>query len=305
MAYASGQLTGAANPAQDLVTQIETLLTNHVAWTFVEEVISGTSIFRVWKNAGTSNAWGTDFHIALQRTDIATYLRVLAFEVWDATNKLGIRGCPDPMMTATPEATYASYQGATGAVLTDFNHFNRYCIVPLSTVDFNWWVVVTNNQLIVVSNADAAAPTVLAGVFERFTSHTHEFPLVVQRVGYGDLDTAGSVSRRPGSAGVSVADCFAVAVYYSIHVWTTTEGSVPGDLLNLHGGKALGSRVIVRHSASTGGVIRGLYYDLLYFNYSVGVEIGDTMTIDTQTWLCVNTISFNGYNSFWVNTNAA
>src|SRR6478736_4388044 len=110
---ASSQRLGTAA----LVAQIETMLTAHAAWEFVENVtqinrqthVATTNVYdaetytcRVWKNLGTLNGYGKDFYVAIitsvvksvRATDFANQhdedqncIWILPFEDWNTTTK--------------------------------------------------------------------------------------------------------------------------------------------------------------------------------------------------------------------------
>lgn len=296
MAYASGTNTGSTDPVSDFVGEIETLLTAHAAWTFVEEVIDGSWTYRIWRNSGLQNDWGEDFYIALMWTS-TTLLYSVPFEEWDAVNKKGIRGTPRPENTRTPEATYGSYYGDTGYDLDNNNAFYYTSgRMDFSTVSYDWWVVVTKNGLFYMTS-EWLFPVYL-GLFESFhPTNPREFPLWLVPLGDNDIDRAGTVSRMPEWSG-SRSDCFATYAHISSATqWTIMDGTIPdGELL--HGGEALGSRFCVYMSNPNDGAVRGLAYDVLLFSTDSAVSKGDTITVDGSTY-------WNGYGSIWIHRDAA
>ena len=195
MAFSTGTITSSATPTVDLIALVETMLTAHAAWTFVEEYTSGSNVSRVWKNEGALNGFGQDFYIILWRstTTSTTTLYLLAAEDYNSTTHLCIRACAQPGTTFTPEATYNSAIGATGQVFSNTT-WNTVCALTTSTAAFEYLIRVTNNSLLIKSSSGSAYG-VGAGLFTPFfPSQPNEFPLALFQWGNTDTDGSGSVS---------------------------------------------------------------------------------------------------------------
>lgn len=284
MAYATGQITLSNTPRADLLVQVETLLTTHTAWSFVEEHVDGSWTFRIWKNSGLENSWGQDFYIAFGLLSSNETLYCFTFEVWDDVGKLGIRGCPNRTSNLTPEETYASYGGDTGYPLSNSTAFGQVTQAT-NTTDFDWYCLVTKDVCIV--NVDTSNNFLYNGLFESFvTDHPQEFPITSSSV------TLGSCSRRPAMGGTYMTNAFNLTFGF----WTQAEGTVPTGM-PLHGNKSLGARTVVIHGTGTGGLYRGLLYHVLRFNTDAAVEVGDTITVGNVTYVYADA-------QYWLDTTA-
>lgn len=303
MGYVTGQITSSASHLDDLITAIEAEMTAHAAWTFIEEYdISSSVRYRIWRNEWDQNDWGESFYIAFMfdpnyGTSDSFYIKV--FEDWDPVSKLAKRGCPRPSNTATPEPD-GSGRGDTaddlGASSVDSYHWSG-AYADTNNVDFTYWFSVNKNCII--GSTTLSPYAVYAGLFESFGAlHVNEFPLVIIPLDDHDADYSGSCTRRPGEEGNYMSDAFAVEGLGG--TWTTAVGTVPSGYA-LYGGSALGGRLKVENASSSAGPgLRGLLYHLLHFDVEAGVEEGDTITVNGDTWVLIH----NGSYHWFMNTAA-
>ena len=195
MAYASGQITGSANPAADLMTQIHTVITGHASWSyFTTEFTSGSYTARVYKNAAAGNPAGVDFYVAVFRLTAtpASNVYIVAMEGWDGTNKYPIRFCPGPTTNFAPDATYFGHPNTTtvfGSAALNYN-----VSAPTNTTNFPYYIIVSTSGLF-VTTGNTNAP--YAGLFEPWwgSATSAEYPLVT--VDYAFSSTYSSFSRVP------------------------------------------------------------------------------------------------------------
>jgi len=293
MSFISGTIVGNATPSTELVTLIEAQLTAHAAWEFVEETVSGNSTIRVWRNLGLLNDFGTDFYLAIFRLTASIGTSNVYFSVGEEYSTVThqvTRAVGNPASTVTPDATYNAYQGATAAAWNSAS-WNTLCFSVTSTVSMEYFIAVTKNFLL-VKTSPTPTYAIYAGLFQPFfPSNANEFPLVLCPFGNTDIDGAGSVSRRP-TVTTSMLDAF--AIYCDENNSNVRFESVVGTLadtsssLYQSGDGPVGMRAVVYHTTSTGGSMRGLYYDVLIFSQHADVGRGDTVTINGSTYYCVD-----------------
>jgi hypothetical protein len=302
MSYFTEQLVANASPSTVVRAKIDEMIQAHPAWDFVEEFVDGTYTSRVYKNDGALNGMGKDMYVTMSHTTATPttssfYLQ--ASEGFDGTGNLLIRGCANPATTFTPEATFESATGATGYAPSNAN-WNRVLLSALNTTDMTYWLVVTATGIWYRSTVDLYASH--CGFFDQLWSHANFYPIWMGHMGNNDIDLSGSVSRRPSQAGVSLTDAFATYSYDTTTTrFSTPIGTVPdvGSLFE----KAYGTRMFVYSGslAADNGKYFGLARDVLVFNINATVNIGDTIQVGTDTYLCIYDGTTQG---IFVNTEA-
>lgn len=305
MAYTSGTETSDASATATLVNRIETALTAHSAWEYVEEVTEGGYTSRVWKNKGTENDFGSDWYLALMRTSDTSDLTFKAAEDWDGS--LAYRGCANPSNTYTPGATYASAYESAGYSWSSTN-INGYVKLSTNTTSFSWKVHINSKRLIVQTAVGTTVSNIIyTGIFdvpEPFASASYsamEFPLCVAPILGDDFDSNGSTSRRPQSVGMSLADCFATDTRYSPnyqYLYQYFVSQATGQVGNVATVPPIGTRIYLKNSDNHNGGHRGIFSDIAMF-YSAGLSSigGDTITISGSSYVSLNNY---GYGTFWV-----
>ncbi len=284
MAFRSGTTTS-ATPSTALITEIEAEMTTHGNWDFVEEVVIGTSTYRVWRNRGTgtgANSFGSDFHVALIRpTDGTGNLTVKVFEAYDATTDRLFRPCTPNTSNLTPNANYSVGDQTTGYTL-DNTAPTVSATVLLVTTGYDWFLQVNANFFVVGVKYSTTDTGVYAGLFEPLMAG-EPFPLcLVATNGQESIyatDTA--VSRHPNMTTTN-ADNFA----HRCDAFTKTGGD-PQRTDLFHNG-AFASRVLVHAHGTpsqTYGYARGLLYGCAYLPDGTTVtRTGDTITIGGVTY---------------------
>lgn len=311
MAFESGFLEVGTTP-QDVLDVLEGMLINHPAWEYVEEVAVSGHPWRIWKCLGTENDFGADFHVALNITSTATSLRFNAFENWNPANK-GLRrpcvrssttkacGADGSLDNGQEYTTGVNYFGGTAM-------FNNFIWAP-DAGGVEYWFSVTQNRIIAATrrSSDNSIANAYVGHFESFIpDHPNEHPLVNiqphQTSTSATVYTVGAWSRHPGREGITNRENFAVYPMIAgvASDWTKSAGTVgsPGTGDLFHDLKPVGSRMLSRPlpaGDATWGHLRGLYYNILDISVVAGVTIGDTVTIDGDTWV------YMGANSNWMN----
>lgn len=103
MSYQAGVLNS-PTPSAAMMTIIDTMMLDHPAWEFVEQVVSGANTARVYRNIGAvSHACpgDADFYVVIWRpTDGTGSIYFQLCESWDAVGKLLVRYAPANSTTA-------------------------------------------------------------------------------------------------------------------------------------------------------------------------------------------------------------
>lgn len=298
------QATGvvSATPSTVLLTQLETMLTDHPAWEFVEEVVEGTYTERIWKCLGTLNSTGVDFFVCFMRltTGIATNpILVKLAEQYDAGTNLASDYAPNPEVANTPDVTDGTV--GTGALAWSSTTLSVLFTITTRTTSFNYMIQVTNDYVCVY--ASPMANPVYVGTYQSYwlsAYPTRERALIVTRVGLQDQDGGAAFTRQPGPgfAGVSTLDAFGGNTYATV---TDVIGSVStaGTVDPLANVMAVGAKILVRDALLRP---RGeLPDDLLVFGNTTGVVETDTIDLGTETY--VFTSNFNNLTTFAVYLN--
>lgn len=297
MSYFTEQRLLDTTPVTTVLNQIHTMMGAHAAWSHVEDSTDGSYTVRTYFCDGAVNGL-MDFYLHLSyvtsnKETNNVYIQVS--EDWDAGAKKLIRGAVNPGTTFTPEGTYNSATGATSYVPSSTN-WNRNVLFATSQTDFTYWIVLTERGFWI--RTSVSTYPAYGGLFEPFWSHANEYPLYLAPIGYTDTDGSASFSRRPSETS-SLTDAFAGYAYnssgYSIMIGTVPDTGTLYD-------KSYGSRFVALHTtAGSGGIYRGLLYDMLLFNVDSAVDIGDTIDIGADTYVCLYDTGSVGY---FVNTEA-
>lgn len=323
MAYRSGNILN-ADPAAELITQIEGTFTDHTGnWEFVEEVVISTQPHRVWKNRGTTvtnpNSWGTDFFISIWKVS-TTDVRIKCFESWDATNKKVIRPCRNSSTALSLNANYSwgdetngqtLEQTSTGNTSTTGASYASFGVLP--TTGYDYFIVATKDQVRVALKVGASDYAMGAGVFESLltASPAENFPLYLQdsSVG-GNFSNAASVawSRHPNAANLTATSGNLLGNTASVSLGPLMGGIGSTAQDRFHGASALVARPLMRPingNASDGGnfgYYRGLMYDtVLLNNNGATTRNGDTVTLGSDVYV---KMAASGSAVHWVKRDA-
>lgn len=300
MSYFTEQRLLDTTPVTTVLNQIHTMMGAHAAWSHIEDSTDGSYTVRTYFCDGAVNGL-MDFYLHLSYVTAAketTNVYIQVSEDWDSGAKKLIRGAVNPATTFTPEGTYNSAYGATSYVPTN-SAWNRNAVMSvMSKVNFTYWIVLTERGFWIRSTDSSYL--MHGGLFLPFWSHANEYPLYLAPLGNADIDGSASLSRRP-SESTSLTDAFAAYALMTTGVnHSTLLGTVP-NTLTLYD-KAYGSRMQVVHSnAGVNGSCRGYLYDMLLFDVDAAVEIGDTIDVGTDTYVCLHDDGAYGY---FVNTEA-
>lgn len=144
MAYASGTRTvpGSAQ-GDDAVALIESLLSAHSSWTFIEEYVGANYKHRVWRCNAAGNDFGADFFLLLSTRPAASpaSLWVQVAEGWNSGTKQIIRPCP----VSQSQAPAADYSVGNGTGYSP-EMSQGYCLVTLPTSGtYDYFVIVSRN----------------------------------------------------------------------------------------------------------------------------------------------------------------
>jgi hypothetical protein len=303
MAYATGTLTD-ANPAAALITLIEAQMTAQGGtWVFVEEVVISTNTYRVWRNKGSGvanpNSFGTDFYIALRRQTAAgsTDVSVLAFEVWDATNKKAIRPVAGSANSQAINANFSFGDETNGFTLANVAAYVG--IRPLVTTGFDYIIQVSKNQIAIGAKVSTNDSACYAGLFESLLPSAHPFPLCLVGGGTssnGTLATTCGVSRHP-----TVTTTGTNNFQHTLANLITPAGDATSNIDKLHA-SAVGSRVLVSPSGVVGsyGQFHGLLYNVMSLNQGTTAwRTGDTIPVSGENWVKAYLL---GSTTYWLDT---
>lgn len=197
MAYSTSREVSDATPGATLLTALESLLTSHPSWTFVET--DPTYSRKIWKN--DSNRSGQTFHCAL--TSSGNNLTAYIFENYNVTTHLpqyvGPPGATSYTATADT-ATYSNSEAWTGATTKD---------VGGNTSDYTYWIFVTKDSIYVQAGQSYADDYPLyIGAWEPYWSGvTNNNYFGMCSLGY-NTDSAGTTTRCPGYEGAFTSDTF-------------------------------------------------------------------------------------------------
>jgi hypothetical protein len=290
MSIASGTINS-ATPGSALRTEIETLMTAHSNWTFIEAVVITTTTWNVWKNHGSGvadpNDFGSDFFIALGvSTASPTVMIIRVFEAWDATGKLAIRPVPTGGQASNADASALATGGVVLSTATALPGNNTLVAAPNTN---NYYIALSKNALkygSVRSDAPTTYYPIYAGIFDSFVTDANEFPLVLA----GNANTLGTVQGGNGSTSRHPKRPSVAAVTGNFNFNGATYSTTAGDtsLIDLFHGKAQASRSAMV-STQTGapqtfGRLRGVLYDCSILSGGSGVTLGlgDTIEIDGE-----------------------
>lgn len=189
--------TGTVNdafPATALMAALDSLITGHAAWEFVEEVVNGTDVSRVYKCLGSVNSWGTDFYVVMRRVSPTGNVGFELAEDYITGTDLLIRYAPAD--NASPgSGTYTTPAGdkSIGAVgqLPDAAVVGFAFISSTSTMD--WWLSITNDRMCFAAKEQGFS---YVGLYESFhASGIDPAPLVLLHAPIMNLMT-GSTSEQ-------------------------------------------------------------------------------------------------------------
>lgn len=297
-----------ATPAADLRTAIETLMTAHSNWTFIETVtIATTSTYNVWKNHGTgvtdNNSFGSDFYISLMvNTATPTTLNIKAFEAWDATGKLAIRPCPTGGQATNADASAL----ATGGVVLSTATMANCVVTCVSTPNTNeYYIALSKNALKVMlrRSSDTTVFAVYAGLFNSWVTDTNEFPLCLGGPSTSSTNfTTGLFATSRNPKRVSAA-ALTASFMYNMSAANARSGDTGQQ--DLFFGKIPAATPLLisaggTTTASTLGRLRGVLYDTVIIDPASGVTLGmgDNIPVDGDTYWYFGSLSAL---SIWTN----
>ena len=300
MGYATSNETSDATPSATMLTALETLLTAHASWTFIEE-ISSPGVYRIWKN--DNNDSSITFYVAIDGDTSNTQLRFTAFELWEADGAdVPSRICPNPATTLTPaaDASYATTGTWTGA---------NWEVVTGDTSDYTYYMMVNNNGILLNTDQGTSGFTFpwWIGTWKAWMNNGNEYPVASIALADTDLDGGGSKTRSIGNESTSTTDAFQCSsvegIYDHIAVnYSTLEGTQYPELENSSGIADYASAPVVRAGNFIIGRLHGT--DVLFCRTNGGVvSQGDTVTIEGDTYAEVMIISAT-QDAVYVNTTA-
>lgn len=319
MTYAAGTVVSSATPAFAMRDVLEAALSAHASWEFVKTVTVTTNDYRVWRNKGTGNGFGSDWYLFIQYATAGTgNVTYWCAETFNATTNVYGHPCPLETTTATAPAADFSFGGATTyAVGTANVHLET---PVLATSQFDYFVLVAAAHITIGIRVGTTTGSLYVGLFDSIMGSTDPFPLVIHNffnVSSSSLPLAGTTSRSPQQT-ASIARTFATRdtnITPSNTLWTQAayfyggqvgaSGSLANDLLH---GAPLGTRVLVTPlnyaTPGTAGALRGLFKNILCFATPTALQAGDTVEVGTDTYV-LTAAPASGNVGIWMNTEAA
>lgn len=304
MAWDAGTITNAAPWAQ-VSQKLKNLVggSGVANWSFVENIPAGTGTGQsgsssysidVFKCAGTgtdANDSGTDWYFPLQipSPDGAVTTNWGIFEDYEgSTNKRFKRPAASSTTTAPTGTGY--WRSDTYAAMNSVSGVQLGGTQALNTTGFSYWLKLTKNGFQYGFRVGSASGGWGAHLMDSLISaYTDGCPLVMIRDGAND-SAARHFTRLPGVTDSTIAKWAAS----NIAGWTTLEGSNAVNENDFwQGGKGLAARILLTHSNNATnmrliGGVRGLIKaDFLVINPGGTVELGDTTTIDGNTWAVI------------------
>lgn len=299
MGYRTGNIVS-ANPAADLVAQIEAEFDVHANWDLLDTVVIGANTHRVWKNRGTgsgANAFGQDFHVALEYAAAGgTTLRIRCFEAYDAVADKAIRPC---VPTAGSLAINAN--GSHGDEVAGFTLENAtlvYCDVLTVTTGFDYYIQASANRLCVAAKYSTTDTACYAGLFESLMA-ADPFPLCIIGTSGNEnaVYTDTGVSRHPNK---TTAETYNFV--FQLDAWTQIAGTAQQNDL-FHNGAHV-SRALLRHNQALPaqyGRNRGLLYDVLLCpDGGTATRNGDLFPVNGENYRKMRFGNFGYASGAWV-----
>lgn len=320
MSYVTGTVLQSATPAISMRDVLESAMTAHGNWEFVKTLQSGGLDYRVWKNRGVGNGFGSDWYLFLVYSTTGTgNVSYFCAENFNSSTNVFNHPCPLETTASTAPAADFSFGGATTYAFTTYLTNAHVETLTLSTTQFDYFIKVCKGHVMINIRVGSTTNGIYVGLFDTFMV-SDPFPLVICNPGNTSASAVplpGTTSRMP-EVTTSVARQFAIREIATINNtgWTQAAviyggsvglpGSTSGDLFA--GGSPLGSRILVTplNFSSPGlyGAIRGLYRDCLYFNTPQAVQPGDTMEIGTDTYVLTGALPSTSLYGLWMNTEA-
>jgi len=307
MASATGTIGTRTDPAVGVGDALHALIASHAGWTFVEEFAQGAYTCRVYRCSGTSNSFGTNFHVFVYyNTTTPTSIRVAASEDYvaaagDATTNKLVRPCSAHASSMAPNAN-SSFGDETNGIELDATSIS-YATLPCDTTSTDYFFVVTSNGIFVGIKFGTVDYAAYAGLFDSLLA-ADPFPLCVtggpsaaQRGAFASSSVTVACSRHPGRTAVGT-DNFK----FSLERLHGLGGA--NNAVDLFHGAAFSSPMLLRHLGSvpaTYGFARGQLKDSVTLG-GAATRTGDYITKGTVQWW---RMFLDATNPIYVNSGAA
>lgn len=322
MALTQGTRGSNANAALDLYSVFAALLAVVPGWSEVDNFVTGTVTWRVWKSAAAQNGKGDFFVGFAYATTGATTLYLYAFERYDPVNHAFGAPCLQNTSAAgtwnlsqnsdgtygpsgTPFALTASLGSPLGNnAQTAAGRFGAQ--LQASTTSYEYVAVVSAKTITGGTLISGTYSAARAGLFEATTPTTHPLPLLCQDVSASG--NAGGLSRNGPVGGGSGTNI--------VSPWVLASSSVAGNNnTSLNGAGTVGtpstydlyygpaptfSRWYVFHAGSPAnltGTRLGLHGADILLSNTAPLSLRDTITINGSTYYLVYR---SNTNSAWV-----
>lgn len=299
MSYSSGTITS-ATPASDLLSTLESLLTAHGSWSYVQQVTLSGNNYRVWKSNGSgtgANSFGQDFYVIFRADTAANNVLACVAESFITSSGNVVRPVAGKNSSSPLNANGSFGNETTGIALNDSSL--PYVYVQTPTGGFPYYISITANRICLASGSNTAF---YVGLFDSLLP-AEPFPLCmsctysIRPFSQGD----SGASRQPGKAAGNT-DTYNFC--HRLYTWTTTSGNT--QTVDVAFGAPLASRVLLApysQNASQYGYARGLLYDCFYLpDGSTATRNGDTMSVGSDAYVKMMFGTSQLSAGVWVNT---
>lgn len=293
MVYATADVTGDSAANVTLKTALDSLLTAHPSWTFIETSTTYGQDVDTWKN--DANDAGVTFYIHVSN-QFSTYgVAIAVSELYNDTTHYPARLAPAPYSTYTPDATYATYSESyswTGAWFVYFGY--------TTASDYTYRMAVTRNGIYAFPGLWSQNHPTGLFVWDRFyPTAENEFPLGIGRM-FTPTEDDFSGTRQNPNKGVSTSDAFKwyATGYYSLY--NTIEGTANSSFWGDGSIDAFPDHIQVKDRNSN---VKGQTFDdaLQAQVNTSAVSYGDTVTINGDSYVVLDGPT-SGSFSLLVNT---
>lgn len=275
--YTSGTINS-ATPATDLMTALDTHITNN-GWTFVETYTSGTNISNIYKSPGASNSFGTDFYVGLNRTSTTSNVALFLCELYDSSTHYARKYAP-PGLNAIPDTDYTVVD-ATG-INPDSASFQKAAVITrVNSTLFTWYANVTVDRMIFGSSA-TSGELVYAGLYDPLIPGD-SFPICVMKISGSSTSatTYGAVTRELNQT-AATANNWAVQTNGTVISSTASQNIAYGANVFstgtlLYTGNVPVQRIFFSSTRNTSTGIRGLLKGVVVAGSGTSVT-GDTLS---------------------------
>lgn len=314
MTFITNSITN-ANPGPALYSAIETAALA-LGWTLDDTVTIGGNTHKVLKSAAAGNTYGLDWYLDINypTTGVTGGMRFAPFEGYTAASDVGLRGPVGHVSNTTIDATtYSRYGASTSALETNWHNSSSATgvSVTLTTSAFTYWISVTRDRIIVLTN-NQATTLFYTGFFTPTSTHSSHagaalFPLVMAALPVSSAattNTSGSATlaftRVPKATSINWSSSGRISTdptlggYFGSGQVGTAVSEITGAAQIVPVPVVMGASVAPSAASSPLPASVG-YLDGVAIGYvSSSAVRGDTVTVGSDTWYATTPSSSYG-----------